>query len=593
MTTEPDPYQVLGVRPGATISEIRAAYAAAIQKLAPVAGTQLSPLADAHLNLLDASFHLLSQPESRARYDAMRSTARPSEPPDPQPRDGPPSPTPTVSSSALPDQKDAIKFGNGISHFAWMGLAIAVVALGRVMLGATPTHWPSATGGAPAVTESGASASAAEQAVSGAFIEWKATDGGDPQSYNVEDLVITLSTDRGEGGQRPRPKITVVDGSGESITAVGQENPQLTAARFGVGKIDAQSRDNQVFFLTYSGGAHCCTSVVLLEKGKAGWRETDLGSWDGEPLSAFPKDIDGDGTPDLVFNDQRFAYTFSPYAMSFMPPRVFNVIGGRSVEVSGEPRYRKLFEDQLDAAKNGCLSHNNGACAGYVAIASRLGQRDDAWQIMLQSYDQSTGWSLPSACRTIEVNGVCPKDEGITFKSYPAALAWFLVDAGYPYWTPTSIPADINRAPSFDCIRVTSVNLKLVCATPTLSAADRVLAALYQADLSSSPDPSALQADERSWIQQRNLAPPDIDILQQLYDARLAALRGPDSDQSAMQYPLPSAPAYTSAVPTTQNPSGLFARNVAPYRTNDSFGSRPYFAGHPSLAPPAPPHWRH
>ena len=122
-------------------------------------------------------------------------------------------------------------------------------------------------------------------------------------------------------------------------------------ARFGVGKIDPQGQDGQVLFLSYSGGAHCCTQVVLLERGENGWRKKDLGTWDGDALSAFPTDIDGDGVLDLVFYDQRFAYAFAPYADSLMPPRVFNLVGGRTSEVSGDPRFQKLFEGQLGGGK--------------------------------------------------------------------------------------------------------------------------------------------------------------------------------------------------------------------------------------------------
>jgi uncharacterized protein YecT (DUF1311 family) len=291
---------------------------------------------------------------------------------------------------------------------------------------------------------------------------------------------------------------------------------------------------------------------------------------------------------DLVFNDERFAYVFAPYALSFMPPRVFNVVGGRTVEVSNEPRYQKLFEDQLDAARTSCLAHDNGACAGYVAVASRLGRRDEAWQTMLQSYDQTAGWSLPKACTTTKVNGSCPTGDEVTFKNFPGALAWFLIDAGYPYWN-TAAPADPNRAPSFDCSAVTSVNLKLVCATPALSAADRDLATAFQANLSRLPDPVALQVEERAWIQERNTAPPDTDVLQQMYIARLSTLQTPPSHQSAQEAPSPPGPTYGQASAIRPTAPFFAQPRSLPYPSYPAYGYGPYTAGRQFVPPPRQP----
>jgi uncharacterized protein YecT (DUF1311 family) len=143
---------------------------------------------------------------------------------------------------------------------------------------------------------------------------------------------------------------------------------------------------------------------------------------------------------------------------------------------------------------------------------------------MLQAYDQSSTWNLPSACSGPLQNNICPPSEVIAFKTFPAALAWFLVDADYPSWASGNAELP-QRAPSYDCSRVTSVNLALICATPQLSAADRDLATAYSQALSRAPDPQLLQSEQRTWIGQRNNSAPDIDLLVQLYAARISALR--------------------------------------------------------------------
>ena len=79
--------------------------------------------------------------------------------------------------------------------------------------------------------------------------------------------------------------------------------------------------------------------------------------------------------------------------------------------------------------------------------------------------------------------------------------------------------------PSFDCSRVTSENLKLICATPDLAAADRALAAAYRQALAATSDTAALRDGERAWIVARNNAPTDADQLRALYAERIQILR--------------------------------------------------------------------
>jgi uncharacterized protein YecT (DUF1311 family) len=79
--------------------------------------------------------------------------------------------------------------------------------------------------------------------------------------------------------------------------------------------------------------------------------------------------------------------------------------------------------------------------------------------------------------------------------------------------------------PSFDCGRVESVNLKLICATPDLATADQTLAAAYRAALASSVDPIALRNDERTWILLRNRSLPDVSVLRSLYAQRIRQLQ--------------------------------------------------------------------
>ena len=99
----------------------------------------------------------------------------------------------------------------------------------------------------------------------------------------------------------------------------------VPSAGFGVGKLDPQSSSRQVIFTSFTGGLHCCTQITVLEMFDGKWRQINLGQWDGDALRDFPRDVDGDGTLDIVLKDDRFDYAFAPYTESHKPPRIFNV----------------------------------------------------------------------------------------------------------------------------------------------------------------------------------------------------------------------------------------------------------------------------
>jgi hypothetical protein len=117
------------------------------------------------------------------------------------------------------------------------------------------------------------------------------------------------------------------------------------------------------------------------------------------------------------------------------PPKIFNLVGNRAVDVSTRPGFRRLFRQAMNGARANCVQQEgerNGACAGYVASAARIGEFDAAWRVMLRSYDRASGWELPTGCRVrLNAGGGCPAGAVITYTNYPDALRAFLVQQGY------------------------------------------------------------------------------------------------------------------------------------------------------------------
>jgi len=200
-------------------------------------------------------------------------------------------------------------------------------------------------------------------------------------------------------------------------------------ASLGVGRIDPDSPRPQLLVTSYTGGAHCCVHIQILDFIDNCWRIVDVGTFDGEPFSVFPKDIDGDRITDIQHWDDRFAYAFGCYAGSWMPPRVFNLRGGEVHDVSSAPRYRLLYVKDYREAKKRCLKHQNAACAGLVADGYRLGRANVAWAVAMANVDHNDSWD-PPGCKVKPLKGRCPENQEFHTDEYRQALLQFLINNG-------------------------------------------------------------------------------------------------------------------------------------------------------------------
>lgn len=257
--------------------------------------------------------------------------------------------------------------------------------------------------------------------------QWDGGEAGKAKTYAQGGYKLTLSAKKSDG--LALPSLTVNAPGLAPITIDGQPAGDIARAAFGVVKLSPTEKPS-VIFTSFSGGAHCCTDIVILQPTNKGWAKIDLGGWNGEGLSNLPSDVDGDGKADIVLVDNAFLYTFASYADSWAPPKIFNIVHAKAVDVSAEKRYVPLFRADMAKAKDECGKGLNGACASYAASAARVGAFDLAWTFVLSHYDRKSDWDYPTRCTGKMIDGQC-KGGVQTPKDFPQSLKWFLVDNQY------------------------------------------------------------------------------------------------------------------------------------------------------------------
>lgn len=274
-------------------------------------------------------------------------------------------------------------------------------------------------------------APAAVNARLGSNVTWSQQRRPRPVTYRFGDIALEVRPVADHGLYAPQ--VTVRQGRYRAVMN-GAATPPAYEHKLGVGLLDRRGT-RFVYFQSFTGGAHCCNQMQAAVIGPRGIRVVEIGTFDGGPEDAFPRDIDGDGNVDFVQRDNSFLYTFASYAGSFAPPQILNIVGNRTVDVSTRPGFRRLFREAMNEAQPICVRpevDRNGACAGYVASAARAGEFDRAWSAMLTAYDRDSGWDLPTGCRVaLDRQGGCPAAATIRYANFPDALRAFLVRQGY------------------------------------------------------------------------------------------------------------------------------------------------------------------
>jgi hypothetical protein len=111
-------------------------------------------------------------------------------------------------------------------------------------------------------------------------------------------------------------------------------NPTVTHGSKAIDVVDLDADgEPEVVLDLYWGGAHCCTwSEVYRWEPTAKRYDRVRYVWGDNDYDV--RDVDGDGRPELVTWDDRFAYAFTSFAGSSFPVQVLHYEAGRMVDVT-------------------------------------------------------------------------------------------------------------------------------------------------------------------------------------------------------------------------------------------------------------------
>lgn len=259
-------------------------------------------------------------------------------------------------------------------------------------------------------------------------------EGARSASVQVDDVKATVQLRR---GAQPGPDDSVwlmvnvgLRGVAEaSAPDAGFDEP---AAEASIAEMDPGNSHPEVYFTAYSGGAHCCSTVIVAEEvGNGRWVTVPVGDFDGG--GNYLQDIDEDGLAEIVTVDNRFLYAFDCYACSAAPLVIRTVRNGAAVDVSSESRYLQAHRDWLAEIESYVDPSEQwkspGYLAGWVAAKARVGEGPAAMKALREHWDFKRDEG-EEACLTGQQLDQCPRDK-IKVMKFPDRLQLFLEQAGY------------------------------------------------------------------------------------------------------------------------------------------------------------------
>jgi hypothetical protein len=216
------------------------------------------------------------------------------------------------------------------------------------------------------------------------------------------------------------------------ITGAGADL-DFPATEASIAEMDPANDTPEVYFTSYSGGAHCCSRVFVATKVGEAWKAVEIGEFDSD--GDYLEDADGDGRAEIVVVDNRFLYRFDCYSCSAAPLTIVGIDKGAAVDLSADPRFRETHRRWLEELEDGTDPverwKSPGFLAGWVATRVRLGEGAAAWRELLENWDLTSDRGAP-ACLTGAEMDRCPRKSRKVLK-FPDRLKIFLDANGYAF----------------------------------------------------------------------------------------------------------------------------------------------------------------
>ena len=255
---------------------------------------------------------------------------------------------------------------------------------------------------------------------------------GDEGRLQGEHFTIAMSVALDPADAVPRPVLSLLEG-GEVVFAstMADSGTNAAFARIRIAWLDRAAPMPQILFSAYTMGAHCCTVSRVLTRGADGWRAVEAGWLDGDEGYRL-EDIDGDGEHEMIARDDRFLNRFAAYARSWTPVRIFKLAGDRLVDASEQQPYARAHRRELLALEHRAqldpdLWREAGFVAGWMALKSRLGEREKAWQRVLADAAVDTSRQVSTASG----NDLSVPKQRSRPSIFPNALKALLQQLGY------------------------------------------------------------------------------------------------------------------------------------------------------------------
>ena len=258
----------------------------------------------------------------------------------------------------------------------------------------------------------------------------------DPHVASAAGLEVRIEASNG------RKVVRVWSGGQAVASATFNDDGPYNSTAASIVRLDRSSAFPQVVATHFTGGAHCCTVMRVLNFIAGRWEVVNFGEFDfGGPQI---EDLNGDGSVELVGNDDSFNYAFASYAESYAPPKIFRLVHNRINDVSNSAEFQRPILQML-LANQGLASpdmwRDNGFLAGWVAHNAMVGTGTNAWRKMLDLYNRNSDWDL-SVCTDPPMALIRVQSMRKRFRDFPTALREHLSKNGY------SLDGIVSSSPS-------------------------------------------------------------------------------------------------------------------------------------------------